>query len=228
MSPSSSQPTGIAPDADHGTRECVIVVHGLWLHGVVMTRFCARLRRAGFRAVTFSYPSLRRPAAEHAAALARFIERTQAGRIHLVAHSLGGLICLLCLREDPDARIGRVVLLGAPVAGSAVALRLAGSSPGRWLLGRARAVLTRGIEARPARDVAVGVVAGTLGLGMGRLVMPLPGPHDGTVRVDETRLPWAADFITLPVSHTGMMFSSRVAAAVTGFLRTGHFPREAA
>ena len=48
-------------------------------------------------------------------------------------------------------------------------------------------------------------------------------PHDGTVSVDETRLKGATDFITLPVSHTGMLISARVATQVVTFLRSGKF-----
>lgn len=226
MTPSPRIPTGITPGAEHPARESVIVVHGLWLHGFVMGRFCTRLQRAGFHALTFSYPSLRRPSTENAVALASFIAAIPAARIHLVAHSLGGLISLMCLRHHPDARIARVVLLGAPVAGSAVAARLSQGRLGRWLLGKARAVLPGGIDASPPGNVDVGVIAGTLGVGLGRLILPLRGAHDGTVRVAETRLAGARDSLTLPVSHTGMMFSARVADAVAEFLRSGRFPRE--
>ena len=40
----------------------------------------------------------------------------------------------------------------------------------------------------------------------------------------ETRLPGLADHRVLPASHTGMIFSSEVAALAAGFLRDGRFP----
>jgi len=46
---------------------------------------------------------------------------------------------------------------------------------------------------------------------------------DGTVAVSETRMPGATDFVTLPVSHTGMMLSARVAREAGVFLQTGRF-----
>jgi hypothetical protein len=43
--------------------------------------------------------------------------------------------------------------------------------------------------------------------------------------VGETQWKGSRDAITLPVSHTGMLLSARVAAAVAGFLRHGTFTR---
>ncbi len=41
---------------------------------------------------------------------------------------------------------------------------------------------------------------------------------DGNVTVDETRLPGAREHLVLPVTHTGMLLSARVARAVGTFL----------
>ncbi len=57
----------------------------------------------------------------------------------------------------------------------------------------------------------VGVIAGSMGLGLGRLFAELNADHDGTVMVDETRLPGAKDQVVLSTSHTGMLFSADVA-----------------
>jgi hypothetical protein len=45
------------------------------------------------------------------------------------------------------------------------------------------------------------------------------------VAVAETWLAGARDHVTLPVSHTGLLFSKRVADAVVEFLRSGRFPK---
>jgi hypothetical protein len=47
--------------------------------------------------------------------------------------------------------------------------------------------------------------------------------NDGTVAVSETRLPGAKAHIVLPVSHSGMLLSARVAHEVGQFLELGHF-----
>ncbi len=72
-----------------------------------------------------------------------------------------------------------------------------------------------------ARDL--GVIAGNLARGVGRLWGTLEGPSDGTVLVAETQLVGAEDHLVLPVSHTGMVFSKAVASAAGRFLSTGKF-----
>ena len=49
------------------------------------------------------------------------------------------------------------------------------------------------------------------------------GPNDGTICVEETELPGAADRIVLPVSHTGILFSAEAARQTASFLATGRF-----
>jgi hypothetical protein len=71
----------------------------------------------------------------------------------------------------------------------------------------------------------LGVIAGDLGLGLGRLVGSLTGASDGTVLVEETQLQGAADRVILRVSHTGMLFSAAVAHEAAAFLATGRFSR---
>ena len=54
------------------------------------------------------------------------------------------------------------------------------------------------------------------------------GEHDGTVAVEETRIPGLTDHLVLPHSHVGMLFAQDVADQVAHFLRHGRFVREAA
>ena len=54
----------------------------------------------------------------------------------------------------------------------------------------------------------------------------LNSPHDGTVAVEETRLPGIADHRTITTSHSGLLFSSEVADLTASFLRGGRFVSE--
>ena len=80
-------------------------------------------------------------------------------------------------------------------------------------------------EPRPSvRAPAVGVIAGTRGLGLGALIgADLPKPHDGVVAVEETVIPGVTERITVHVGHTEMLFSSEVARQCCAFLRHGRF-----
>jgi hypothetical protein len=55
------------------------------------------------------------------------------------------------------------------------------------------------------------------------LARGLPTPNDGVVTVAETELAAACDRIVLPVSHSGMLLSRRVARQTGAFLRAGKF-----
>ena len=67
------------------------------------------------------------------------------------------------------------------------------------------------------------MVAGSLPIGLGRLFGALPGASDGVVRVEETEVQGMRERVVLPVSHSAMVVSARVAAQVDVFLRDARF-----
>ncbi len=209
----------------------VVYVHGLWLSG----REGAWLRRRlaqdlGAETLAFSYPSVVADATANAQALAEFLLPIRADTLHLVGHSLGGLVILKYFEEGAGTHLppGRVVLLGSPLRGSRAARGLARVPFGRKILGR-----SAGEELLTPRDRGwsgprdIGVIAGDLGVGLGRLVGTGAEPSDGTVLVEETRLEGATDHLVMRVSHSGMLFSAGVAKQAGAFLRTGGFERGA-
>lgn len=205
-------------------REAVVLVHGIWLMGLAMVPLQRRLQQRGYHARILAYRSLSRTPAENAQRLRALIERCPEPVVHLVGHSLGGLVVLHLLHERTPPRVGRCVLLGSPAQGSGIAALLARHPLSKRLLGRS--VVQGLLGAAPATTAGreVGVVAGALPYGMGQVLKGLARPHDGTVAVAETHLAAARESIVLPVSHTGLVLSAQVAEAVAAFLRTGHFP----
>jgi len=204
--------------------ESVVLVNGLWMPDAVLWLLAQRLRRAGFRVHIFSYPTVRENLCANAALLQQYLQTVPGEVVHLAGFSLGGLVVRALFRHYPEQRPGRILLLGCPQQGSRAALVLARSRPGRYLLGRSLADLNAGRPqawAWPEREI--GVIAGTLALGLGRLVASLARPHDGTVSVAETAMPDASDQLTLPVAHFGLLLSKEVARQAAGFLRTGRF-----
>jgi pimeloyl-ACP methyl ester carboxylesterase len=200
----------------------VVLVHGLWVPGLVMQPLAARLARAGYRCRTFSYLGAGKPLEAHAERLARFAR--EFGPAHYVAHSMGGLVVLEALQREPHAAAGRVVLLGTPASGCYSARRFARHAAGRWFLGESERLWREGRAARWSRPEALGVVAGTLPLGLGRLFGPLPGVNDGVVRLEETAVEGMTGRVALPVGHSAMLVSARVAENVAAFLAQGRFP----
>lgn len=208
-------------------QEAVILVHGLWVHGLVMAPLRRRIARCGYHAVSYSYPSMRLTLTENADRLAHYCRRIAAVKLNFLGHSLGGLVVLRMLESAPDLRVGRIVLAGTPCGGSFAAQRLARLPGGRAALGRSISEWFGRDRPQPPSHHDIGVIAGSVGIGLGRLVAPdMRGPNDGVVSVAETRLPEMRDHIVLKVNHTGMLLSGAVARQVCEFIRRGAFARE--
>jgi pimeloyl-ACP methyl ester carboxylesterase len=207
-----------------------ILVHGLWMRGPALTVIKRRLEADGsWRALLFSYPTIVGSMSDHVRRLIDFAHAHahRSERLHFVGHSLGGLVILKALSVTDDLPPGRAVLLGSPLQGSRTVQRLARVPLGRTLLGSA--LVEECIDCPPRewsgrRDV--GVIAGSMSFGMGRMLGSLGAEHDGTVTVEETRLPGARDHIVVAASHTGMLLSAQVAAQTKYFLENGEFSRQ--
>jgi pimeloyl-ACP methyl ester carboxylesterase len=192
--------------------------------GVDSELFRRRLARAGFLPAMFRYHSTRAPLEEIAARLAATI-RASGPLVHVIGHSLGGVIALETYERHADLPPGRVVLMGAPVRGARAAGMLARNALGRQILGPlAMTQLAGRRDRRWTQARELGLVGGSRSFGLGRFFAPLPRPNDGTVALEETELPGAADRLVHDASHIGMLFSAPVAAAVARFLREGRFP----
>jgi len=204
----------------------VLLVHGLWYGRPGMLRLARRLRKHGWACELFGYSSVFSAPDSNVKRLAERVAGLQDqddAPLHLVGHSLGGLVILKMLADwHTELDGGRVVLLGSPLNGSAVARRMLGNRLLKPWVGRAAKLLDAGLDDLPGnREVAA--IAGTSSLGVGRLFADLDKPHDGTVTVAETKVPGLADHLELPVSHTGLVLSRNVAQATDAFLRCGRF-----
>lgn len=180
-----------------------------------------------FRAVAFSYPTISGSMSDHVRGLLDFARAQNVPELHFVGHSLGALVILRALQLTDDLPPGRAVLLGPPLQGSKAAQGVARVVPfGKAILGaavNAECIDCEVHDWQGHRDV--GVIAGSMGMGLGRLFADLSADHDGTVLVEETRLPGAKDHIIVPTSHTGMLLSAEVADQARWFLRSGTFHR---
>lgn len=206
-----------------------ILVHGLWQSGLELFVIRRRLQADGsLRALFFSYPTVVGTMSNHVRRLIDCARAHKAEQLHFVGHSLGGLVVLRALEVTDDLPPGRAVLLGSPLQGSRTAQSLARLPFGRTLLGGA---LTQECIDWSPREWSgrreVGVIAGSMGFGVGRLLANLEEAHDGTVMVEETRLPGAKDHLVVAASHTGLLLSAQVAEQTKHFLEHGVFKKEA-
>lgn len=206
-------------------REAVVFVHGLWLTGLEMSLLRRRVRQCDFACFQFQYRSLLATPAQNAARLNAFLRNLDADVIHLVAHSLGGVVVMHLFAAFPQQKPGRVALLGSPVNGSSVALAMNRNPLTRAFLGRSTRQGLLGNVPRWKGARELGMIAGTRGPGLGTLLTlgKLAKPNDGTVVVQETKQFGISCHLQVPYSHFTMLFSAPVARAVCTFLRSGDF-----
>ena len=199
----------------------VLLVHGLWMRSISMLWLANRLRGQEFDTELFGYYSLLQ---DTDAVIARLAETLrEAPGTHVVAHSLGGLLALRAAEHVGVDRVGRIVCLGSPLAGSQAAASIVSKIPaGATLVGHNRALLAAGIGQIPA-GLQVGAVAGCVPHGLGGVVAHFACEHDGTVAIPETRVPGLADHAVVHASHSGLLFSEAAARRATEFLREGRF-----
>jgi pimeloyl-ACP methyl ester carboxylesterase len=212
--------------------DSVVCVHGVWSYGVSMFLVKRRLEKEhGMRVLLFNYPSIRGTLDENAVALADFIHAEGLGATHVIGHSLGGVVALRMYATDDRAVPGRLVCLGSPLTGSRSADFLSQQDWAESILGHS---LRTGVVHEAANEWGshvcnerdVGVIAGTVPLGLGKIVASFDSDNDGTVAVSETRIDGAKDHLCMRVSHSGLVVSSDVADQAAAFLKRGEFLRD--
>jgi pimeloyl-ACP methyl ester carboxylesterase len=203
----------------------VVYVHGLWMPGeesLVLRHRLAQDFDLTFHALRYSAAFSSMDAI--IGSFAELVCGLGARQLHLVGHSLGGLIIHRFLERFPEQPPGRVVFMGTPAGASRAAQSANRFLPMEPLMGRSVAEeLLVSRERRWTHSRALGIIAGTEPFGVGHLLAHFDEDNDGTVAVSETRMPGATDHLTLPVSHLGMLVSARVAQEVGRFLTTGAF-----
>lgn len=200
----------------------VVLAPGLWMPAMAMTLLAARLTRSGYVPHVFAYRG-RSPLEGNVGRLARFAHETLGGRpAHFIGHSLGGVLVLQTLNTYDDLPVASAILLAAPVRGCLAGRRLASARVGRWMMG-ACGELWHEREARWQRTAPLGVIAGTLAVGLGRALGGLPGPSDGVVRVDETTVEGMTARALVPLGHSLLIVSGAVGRLVERFMSAGRF-----
>ena len=202
----------------------VVLVHGLWNRGWYMAAMAKRLRLRGRQVEVFSYPTRKDCLDGHADDLHVFLAGHPAEELHLVGHSMGGLVILNMLNRYDDLPPGRVVLMGTPVKGSAVVKRLEKLPGQKLMFGKARENLLQGYEHTPSVH-ETGMIRGTRAMGLGRIAGKHDEPNDGSVAHSETQLDGLKDSVDLPVSHSEMLISAEVVEQVEQFLSSGEFKK---
>jgi pimeloyl-ACP methyl ester carboxylesterase len=200
----------------------IALVHGLWNRGWTMMAMAKRLKARGHNVSVYSYSTRSDNLDGHANGLRAFLKTIKSEQVHLVGHSMGGLVILNMLSRFDDLPPGRIVLMGTPVKGSSAVKRLEKLPGQKFMFGKARENLLQGFQHTPM-ERETGVIRGTRALGLGRIAGAPGEPNDGSVAVSETELEGMKDSVDLDVAHTQMLVSTEVVEQLEQFLLHGKF-----
>lgn len=207
--------------------ECVILIHGFNKTSLDMSSLDKYLSGSGYNTECPTLPTTFRTVEDCTALFKqKFPEIAEKyDRIHLVGHSMGGLIIRKFLSENHVPNLGRCVLIATPNQGTDLAGFVA-----RYFKFSLR--LFRSIEdfqpgglpipsPMQAPTLEIGVIAGSdSNLLLGKFI---EGENDGRVPVDGVPFPGMTDFTVAPYGHHNIHHTAEVAILVINFLRNGTF-----
>lgn len=200
---------------DNSPAACVSLVHGYLANKFLLTTLARRLRRRGFAPRPWGYWNMQCSLLVHAERFARELAARDAdptvGTLHVVTHSMGGIVARAALDRYRPRKLGRIVMLAPPNRGSFVATATAGTF-GRFL----RPVA----ELSTAPDSLVNSLPTPEGVEIGVIA----AAHDALVSEASTHPAVPHAHVTLPTWHTGLLFRRDAAELIAEFLATGNFP----
>lgn len=195
-----------------------------------MSILASALKKAGYEVTNLDYPSTKYPievlAEDYLAPAIRQLQDGYNGSIHVVTHSLGGiLIRQYCQNHDLPAG-SRIVMLAPPNHGSEIVDHVKTHRWFQWLDGPAGQQLGTDAESLPNSlktiHYDIGIIAGDRSM-YPPLSWWLPKPNDGLVSVASTKLDEMKDFRLLHAGHMLIMNKRVVIEQTQHFFQHGSF-----
>ncbi len=215
---------------------CVILIHGLGRLKSSMTKLEKAFTNADFDVVNWSYSSTKLNITDIAHNLYDIfkINAKNHNKVYFVTHSLGGIVVRRMMAIFNINNLDGIVMIAPPNNASAFArwilkypiIKTIMGPAGQELMGQK---YIEKICAVPKSDVMI--IAGTKSFSINNpnswiSQSVLEKPHDGTVTIEETKLPDMEKFITVKASHTFIASNSDVIRETVEFLKhKSLFPR---
>ena len=214
----------------------VVTLHGLGATRRAMEPIGKYLAgNSDFAVINVSYASTRGDFADHAATVREVVTHLDGvEELYFVCHSMGNLVFRQLIEDCqhlPEGKkclslMKRVVMIAPPNQGAQLAERLKDMTILEPVVGAAATRLAKqGKEYTsklPRPPCEFGIIAGGAGDQAGKNPL-LQGDDDLVVRVDETRLAGASDFIMMESKHRALLYDETVHEYTLRFLRHGYF-----
>ena len=211
--------------------DAVILLHGLARGHGSMEKMGSELAKEGYYVLNVDYPST-------TASIEELSDRTMeklwqdpvlqnCERVNFVTHSMGGILVRSYLSRNEMPQLGRVVMLGPPNQGSEVV-----DEVGEWWIfdqinGPAGKELGTDEDSTPNKlgpvEFELGVIAGDRSVNWINSSAMIPGPDDGKVSVERTKVEGMKEHIVVQATHPFIMNSAEVIDYTIRFLETGSF-----
>ncbi|MBE1507849.1 esterase/lipase family protein [Rhizobium viscosum] len=214
--------------------DTIVLLHGIRRTSASMRKFENHLQAQGYITRNLDYPSTRYPIERLAEIVAEEVEEAadnnREGRLHLIGHSMGGLVIRAMLKNYRPSNLGRVVMVGTPNNGSQVAdflkkvpLYKAAFGPAGQQLVTDQSTFAHIFG--PV-DFELGIIAGTRTIDpVSSLIIGHQITNDGKVTVESTRLAGATDHIAIAANHTFIPSNKVMWTQALSFIRDGKFLR---
>ncbi len=230
-----TRPNAQSAIKDVSSHSCVILLHGLARTSSSMNAMRDALLDSGFAVANIGYQSRKNSIEELAIpTLERGIAKCAdagASSVHVVTHSMGGILVRYYLSKMDGDAIDRIVMLAPPNQGSEAVDALRDVPGFSWLNGPAGKQLGTDSASIPKAlgpvNADVGIVAGTFSINL-ILSSYLPDPDDGKVSVQSTRVDGMCAHLQVDVSHPFIMEDELVIRNTILYLQTGRFVSNAA
>ncbi len=194
------------PGSPARDRAAAILVHGYMCNAAVFAWLARRLAVRGYAVYTVTLEPVFARIDDYVAPLARKVNEVAGagGRVVLVGHSMGGLVCRAYTRRSGGARVAQIVTLGTPHHGSALAPIGYGADA---------------LDMRPMAEWLRGLAGSEEG-GLAAPIVSIYSCHDNFVVPQTSSVLAGAKNVPLAgIGHLSFLFSPRVAVLVEQELR---------
>ncbi len=213
------------------TQKCVLIIHGLKRNAVSMRKLHKALENNGYLTIAIDYPSTEYKIEDLSQIIfpkaIRMCRNNGATLIHLVAHSMGGIIARYYLKYNNVPELGRFVMLAPPNQGSEL-INFYSRLPGfKRFLGPAAMQIGTNTEnsfLQTLGPVTVDTAVITASKSSNWLMsMTLPGPDDGKVTAASTPVHGMCAQVVLPTSHRRIVKDDVSVNEILAYISTGMF-----